>query len=212
MSSRTVFLVLSVAASFMMLGSMKTQADEAALMKAAHAALCGPAVKNLHVGGHDFNVKRASVNETSGGQPYKLGGQISHRLRFRPDDQIHYTIDYKDGLPYKTDARIDRGGVLQAVLGLPEWLGLLPKVEVFSGEISPDALRELNAELVVMFGGGKWEYQLASMLSFIGAAGATQPRDETCSMLRRESGGGTAPGGGGLGPGGGSDRPPIHEN
>lgn len=211
MSVRAISIAICAAAGSMMLGSMEASADEAALMKAAHAALCGPSIKNLHVGGHDFNVKRASVDETSSGEPHKVSGQISHRLAFRTDDQIYYTIGYKDGLPYERDAKIDRGGVFATLIGLPEWLGLMPDIEFFHGEISPDSLRQLNAELVAMFGGGKWEYQLTALITFIGAAAATEPRDETCAMLRRESGGGTAPGGGGPGPGGGSDRPPIHE-
>ena len=66
--------------------------------------------------GHGFNVKEATIGITPwDGATVVVAGQISHRLAFRIDDQVYYTINYKNGMPDKQNIRIDRGGVAAIV-------------------------------------------------------------------------------------------------
>ncbi|ERN41566.1 hypothetical protein KR51_00017840 [Rubidibacter lacunae KORDI 51-2] len=62
--------------------------------KALKAALDGPELKDVEwtKNGHDFNVKKARITKTSSGLIVDGtdGHHISHRLRFRPDDQLFY--------------------------------------------------------------------------------------------------------------------------
>lgn len=62
--------------------------------KALKAALDGPELKDVEwtTFGHDFNVKQVRVTKTSDGLLIDGGDgrHISHRKRFRPDDQVFY--------------------------------------------------------------------------------------------------------------------------
>lgn len=63
--------------------------------KALKAALNGPELKDVEWSkdGHDFNVKQVVVKQEGDGLKIdgSEGHHISHRLRFRPDDQVFYT-------------------------------------------------------------------------------------------------------------------------
>lgn len=62
--------------------------------RALKAALDGPEVKDVEWTkfGHDFNVKKAAIKKTANGLSIDGtdGHHISHRLKWRPDDQIYY--------------------------------------------------------------------------------------------------------------------------
>ncbi len=111
---------------------------------AVNAALHGPEVKKLSVFGHKFNVKPAYV--TRNGAKVTAAGQISHHLRWRPDDQVYYNIDKEGGVIKSINMRIDGGGlapIVGAILG-----AVLP---VSGGSIT-DIGRALGAVI-----DGSWE-------------------------------------------------------
>lgn len=70
--------------------SVKTKGFE----RAMRAALDGPDIKDVEWSrhGHDFNVKRVVVRNVARGIEIdgSDGHHISHRLAFRPDDQVYY--------------------------------------------------------------------------------------------------------------------------
>lgn len=63
--------------------------------RALKAAIEGPSIKDVEwtSDGHDFNVKKIKVSKTNGILTINGGDghHISHRLRFRPDDQVFYS-------------------------------------------------------------------------------------------------------------------------
>lgn len=63
--------------------------------RAMQAALDGPSIKDVEWSsfGHDFNVKKVAIKKTSDGIEINgnEGHHISHRLRWRPDDQMYYS-------------------------------------------------------------------------------------------------------------------------
>jgi hypothetical protein len=63
--------------------------------KAMHAALEGPEVKKIKIEKHEYNVKPIKV--TKNGSQLSAKGQISHHLRFRDDDQVHYSFTVTPG-------------------------------------------------------------------------------------------------------------------
>jgi hypothetical protein len=62
--------------------------------RAMKAAMDGPELKDVEWSsyGHDFNVKKVAVKKTDDGIEINGGDghHISHRLRWRPDDQVHF--------------------------------------------------------------------------------------------------------------------------
>lgn len=63
--------------------------------RALDAALNGPSIKDVEwtTFGHDFNVKKVEITRSGDGGLVidgTEGKHISHRLRFRPDDQVFY--------------------------------------------------------------------------------------------------------------------------
>lgn len=209
MSTRALLVAMPFAAVFMALAP--AAADESAeLLMAAQAAICGPELKGLSVNGHDFNVKEATIGlDPRDPTTFVVAGQISHRLAVFSDDQVYYTINYKNGVPDETDIQIDHGGVASIVdvwIDAITFFGLV-KIEIAEGtefELSLERLPEIATEISNFFQESEWEYQVGAMIACIGVA-ATLPADDFCAMDIPASGGG---GGGG----GGSDGPPRHQN
>lgn len=73
-----------------LLMSKSASADEK-MERAMKAVFGKKQVKKLKIKGHEFNVKPAKF-QTSG-KKFIIKGQISHRLRWRDDDQVYYTIE-----------------------------------------------------------------------------------------------------------------------
>lgn len=180
-----------------------------ALIAAAQAAICGPGHDGLRLNGHDFNVKKATVGRQSTTDlTVVVAGQISHRLALRADDQIYYTVNYKNGVPDPGKIRIDRGGFAVYLDLIVDALKIvsLEKLTIAGTEfaLNPEKLPEISTELSKLVEGSGWEEQAAAMIAFIGIA-ATQPENEVCTLEPE------APrGGGGTGPR--HDGPPIHQN
>lgn len=102
--------------------------------RAMKAALDGPSIKDVEWSsfGHDFNVKKVLVTRTSNGITIDGtdGHHISHRLKYRPDDQFYYkcrvTKDGKvEGLEVNIKTSWDvleewfkTGGEILSVIGL----------------------------------------------------------------------------------------------
>lgn len=205
---------LTIAAVFVpMIGSTHAASANDALLKTAEAAICGPERKGISLNGHDFNVKEATIGvDARTDLTIVAAGQISHRLRLVPDDQIYYTINYKNGVPDPAKTRVDRGGFaayLDLIADAMQFVGLA-KLKIAGTEISlkPEKLPEIATELSKLVHGSGWEEQAAAMVAFIGVA-ATLPVEEVCEVVSAPSGGGgSRPGGGG--PRG--DGPPIQVN
>ena len=186
MSTRALLVAIPFLAACMALAPAEADDDSEKLVTAAQAAICGPEYKDLSVNGHDFNVKEASV----GMSPWDdttavVAGQISHRLAVVSDDQVYYTINYKDGVPDAPNIRIDRGGVaaiLDIITDAIVFAGL-NSIEIAGNKrtLSPEKLPEIATELSKLIHGSGWEDQAAAMIAFIGIA-ATQPVDEVCAM------------------------------
>ncbi len=79
--------------------------------RALKAALVGPSIKDVQwtKNGHDFNIKKVSIEKTADGIIIdgKKGRHISHRKSFRPDDQVYFhCIVGKDGKVKDLDINI----------------------------------------------------------------------------------------------------------
>lgn len=78
-------------AAALMLGLAAGTARANKTMERAMSAVFGKKeIKKLKFNGHGFNVKPAKFTKSGGKLTIK--GRISHRLRFRPDDQVDYTL------------------------------------------------------------------------------------------------------------------------
>lgn len=197
MSQRFVLSALALFALGSAVAPTAAKADDA-LVRSAKAAVCGPELKGVSVNHHDFNVKKATIGKDSrANQTVVVSGQISHRLAWRPDDQIYYTINYKDGVPNPATLRIDRGGVavvLDEIMDVITFAGLT-NVDIFGTKISlkPEKLPEISTQLSKLVEGSGWEEQAAAIIAFIGIT-ATLPEEEVCP--EPSAGGGGASGGG----------------
>lgn len=85
--------------------------------KAMTAALKGPEQKKLKIEKHEFNVKPVKI--TREGNKIIVSGedghQISHRLRFRPDDQVFYAFEKEGGIVRDLEVEIKEGGLIALV-------------------------------------------------------------------------------------------------
>lgn len=82
-----------------------------ALSQCVMAALYGPEKKSLKIFDHEFHCKPVAQVALSGGGT-QFAGQLSHALRFRPDDQLYYQFVIQNGV-LVTDSlkiRIKEGG------------------------------------------------------------------------------------------------------
>ena len=88
-------------------------------------ALRGIEVKDVRHGGrHKFNIHPLRVSGQAGGT-FEVRGQISHQLRFRPDDQVKFSIRSGPFSPI-IDMSIKRGGLgrlLGADSEISDWIG-----------------------------------------------------------------------------------------
>jgi hypothetical protein len=152
--------------------------DGEPLMAAARAAVCGPEIKKHQINGHRFNIKPATINRWEGRTTF-VGGQISHHLRWRFDDQVYYTIPYSDeGMPSEPDIEIDNGGVAAAFDLIADWIILWggTKVSLPGGgdiDLAPNKLPEIATEISHLAQGRSWQIQAAATINFIGLAAAT---------------------------------------
>lgn len=80
----------------------------AGLNEAIQAALVGPERRDIDIRGHGFNVK--PVDRQMVNQVFHIWGQISHKLRWRPDDQIYFHIVKTGDIVTSVDRQINRGG------------------------------------------------------------------------------------------------------
>jgi hypothetical protein len=75
------------------------------LDRAMKAALEGPPIKGISIAEHGFNVKPIVITRFDGGVEV-YGGEghhISHRLKWRPDDQVYYKFKKYYGQPVSPD-------------------------------------------------------------------------------------------------------------
>ncbi len=146
-------------------------------VSATRAAVCGPSKNNvlLKAGGiHGFNVKKASFIPSVDQSSMAVTGQLSHRLSFRPDDQIYYTLTYANagnGVWKLTEIKnkINRGG-WGAFLG-PVWLAA-QAIGVANGSpipIKPDDVAKNTVDTAALIG-GNWEGATAILISNIAIA------------------------------------------
>jgi hypothetical protein len=154
-------------------------------VRATQAALCGPtwnkAPLNASNKTHWFNVKLAQYHPSSDGSKLWITGQLSHRLTWRPDDQIYYTIKYEkdnNGLwklkDPKTDVqlRVNRGG-WGALLG-PIWTLVNAFVFTESGKtipVTPEMVNKNTSDAAALVG-GNWEDCVQILVSDIAGAGS----------------------------------------
>lgn len=120
------------------------------LERALDAALHGPERKKLKVYGHEFNVKPAEIVRS--GSVVTANGQISHHLTLRPDDQVYYVIEKRNGVVTRIDRRINRGGLTRIAAPIISVLG-----GYFGGiAIPPDKIEAVGRTLGTVID-GSWE-------------------------------------------------------
>ena len=112
------------------------------LDEAVSKAFDGHEVKDFKHEGHEFHIKPIAVKRD--GQKETADGQISHDIRFRPDDQVKYSIAKEGGVITKLDMSIDRGGLGRLV-------GKALKLKF--GQGIPDVISDGVGKLI----DGKWE-------------------------------------------------------
>ncbi len=80
--------------------------------KAMTAALDGPSKKKIKIEKHNFNVDMANITRV-GNKIVVVGNadgkNISHRLKFRPDDQVDYAFEVVGGQVKNLDIRVRKG-------------------------------------------------------------------------------------------------------
>jgi hypothetical protein len=128
----------------------------------------------VKLNGHEFDVHRASVvfDPKDRRKVVSISGQISHKLAFRPDDEIHYHITYPDGKT-KQDVEIDHGGFGE-LAGLPFEILSGGKVSLPGvGEITitPKGLVTVATYLSNHIEGRGWQYQAGALVDQIAAVG-----------------------------------------
>jgi hypothetical protein len=69
--------------------------------------------EQLKILGHKFNVRKATITNVNGKQVIK--GKLSHHLRLRDDDQVHFTITKANGKVEKIDVKVD-GSIMQGAI------------------------------------------------------------------------------------------------
>jgi hypothetical protein len=205
MHKRQPVAVTLVPCALVLLAAPMARADEEDLMKAARAAVCGPEIKGIDLDGHGFNVKPAAITAGANGATTLVKGQISHRLSWRPDDQVYYRISYGNGLPGPPEVLVDHGGVWDIVKAPLAFYDLTAKlIGAFGVKFTrhPAEVIENARSFTDLAVGKGWLRQVDAMVAFIGMT-ATDP-DAFCATFPPPRGGG--------GGGGGSSGPPRHEN
>lgn len=117
---------------------------------AIDAALHGPERKKLKVYGHKFNVKPAEIVRE--GAVVRVNGQISHHLTLRPDDQVYYLIESRNGVIVQIDVRIGPGGWVRIAAPFISALGAY----FLHVAIPPDKIADVGRALGALVG-GSWE-------------------------------------------------------
>lgn len=126
------------------------QAKDDPIAVAMRAALYGPEVKKLKVYGHKFNVKPVTIQRDRTG--IIVNGQISHHLRFRPDDQVYYIISKSGNRVSSVSRKIARGG----------WAGIVAPIASVVGSyftgvpIPPDKIETIG-HAIGRAQDGSWE-------------------------------------------------------
>jgi hypothetical protein len=174
---------LALAALVALPAAARAEKIEKKLSNAAEMALCAHKLsRDVSLNGHDFNVKGATVVHPIGDATKIdfLTGQVSHKLRFRPDDQVHYQVTYqKDGSPGDAKLDISRGGVSSMLAFLNDIVtGFgLTKIKILGNEVewNPAALGMAATRISQWAEGKGWEGQVAAMIRFTSLAGQNQP-------------------------------------
>lgn len=117
--------------------------------QALQAALHGPEKKKLKIFGHHFNVKK--VERFRQGSQTLIYGQLSHHLRWRPDDQLYYRIVKEKGRIVSIEHKISRGGWASLVTQFGPTLGALLMQPIQSDQIATVSRR---LETII---DGRWE-------------------------------------------------------
>jgi hypothetical protein len=127
---------------------------------AIHAALYGPEKKKLKVYDHEFNVK--PIERSRRGSGMTIMGHISHHLRFRPDDQVYYTVILEKGVIQDIKTAINRGGLTPIAAPIISALA-----EYFGGvAVPPDKVASVGRTLGRLYDGG-WESAVSIMITNI---------------------------------------------
>ncbi|HLT48103.1 MAG TPA: hypothetical protein VK002_12795 [Rubricoccaceae bacterium] len=89
------------------------------LERAVDDALRGKERKDIEVDSHRFHIKPIQVKRSNG--RIEATGQLSHDIRFRPDDQVRYHVVKENGTVSEAEVTgIDRGGLSSLVKKLDE--------------------------------------------------------------------------------------------
>jgi hypothetical protein len=99
-------LALAVGAAFFLCA--RPAAAEDPNMQKAMDAMFGKigTQERLRILGHQFNVRRVTI--TKDGDKQVIKGKLSHHLRLRDDDQVHFTITKRAGKVENIDIKVDR--------------------------------------------------------------------------------------------------------
>ena len=148
------------------------------LLTIAESAVCGelylpqpqPRIY-INLGGHEFDVHNADIARYDG-KTIAVAGNISHKLSFlRRDDQIDYTIPFKDGKPDTAKVTIRRGGFgvyLDIFAKTLQFLGANKiKLKDVEFELKPEKLPEIASVIGTTFEGG-WESRATGIITRLG--------------------------------------------
>ena len=111
------------------------------LKDAANTVKNGPEQKRVQLLGHSWNVKKGDIQRN--GNRIVITGQLSHDVKFSPDDQVYYTIRKENGVLKDTQVRIGSGG----------WAGLAAPfasvlAQYFGVPLTPDKINEVTQNLM----------------------------------------------------------------
>jgi len=105
--------------------------DRTNVRRCVEYILMGPQYNGISIGGQGFNCKPVGAITVLGDGSMEIGGQLSHQLTARPDDQVNFKIRVAaNGRIQDIRQQIDRGGFTSlpgrlwnatATWALPEW-------------------------------------------------------------------------------------------
>lgn len=130
---------------------------------ALQAALEGPEEKRLNVYGHHWNVKPAHVRRE--GPRVVVEGQISHNVKWTPDDQFFYEFVFENGELSKKDVHFEEDGWGEIAGPVATAVGAY-----FGTPIPPDAVGEIGNKIENV-AHGDWKNAIQKLALRIGTEG-----------------------------------------
>jgi hypothetical protein len=125
---------------------------------------------DIKINGHEFWIYPAAVVLNTANEPFFINGQISHNIHHAPDDQVYYSIDFKEGMP-NMEIEVHHGGVrgllleILPVLPIIESIVLEPIGDILHITIKPEKILDVADEINELAKGHGWKGMAAALIA-----------------------------------------------